>query len=204
MREVTKRTIGFPKILDVGCGTADLSLAISTLGPVIGCDFCQPMLRIGKEKIAQTVSRKPISLLSADALLLPFKDASFDVVVSAFVLRNLADIDAGLREMKRVLRPGGALGVLDFGLPETPVLGKLYEFYFFRILPRIGKLISGVDGPYGYLPASVQSFPPAVELKRRAESAGFGRVDCRLLMGGIAILLLGNSGKPIPSSAASP
>jgi demethylmenaquinone methyltransferase/2-methoxy-6-polyprenyl-1,4-benzoquinol methylase len=129
--------------------------------------------------------------LNADALKLPFADGSFDAVVSAFVLRNLSDIDLGLREMRRMLRPGGAMGFLEFGMPRTPLLGALYRLYFLRVLPKLGKLLSGVDGPYGYLPSSVQSFPPVEELNKRAETAGFQRVEYRLLTGGIAILLVG-------------
>ncbi len=193
VREVQKRTaVPRPKILDLGCGTADLSLCFSRLGPVIGCDFCQPMLQVGAQKIARSEHRRPVSLLSADALELPFADAAFDVVVSAFVLRNLTDIDRGLREMKRVLRPGGVMAVLEFGMPRIPVLGALYRWYFLSILPRLGKLMSGVDGPYGYLPDSVQTFPPAEELRTRAERADFTEVETKLLTGGIAVLLMGN------------
>ena len=125
--------------------------------------------------------------------MLPFADASFDVVVSAFVLRNLADIDLGLREMRRILRPGGVMAVLDFGMPRMPVLAPLYRFYFLRVLPKLGKMISGVEGPYGYLPASVQSFPPAEMLKEKAEQAGFQNVEFKLLTAGVAVLLLGSA-----------
>jgi demethylmenaquinone methyltransferase / 2-methoxy-6-polyprenyl-1,4-benzoquinol methylase len=190
--EATKRIrIQSPQILDVGCGTADLSIVFSRLGPVTGCDFCHPMLRVGAEKLAKEEIRHPISLLEADALKLPFSDASFDIVVSAFVLRNLADIDRGILEMRRVLRPGGVLGILDFGMPRIPLIGSLYRWYLLSVLPRIGRLISGVEGPYGYLPASVQSFPPVDELKKRVENAGFMEVDARLLTGGIAVLIMG-------------
>jgi demethylmenaquinone methyltransferase/2-methoxy-6-polyprenyl-1,4-benzoquinol methylase len=182
-----------PRILDVGCGTADLSLAFSNLGPVIGCDFCHPMLQVGADKVASHNRRPSVSLLEADALALPFPDASFDIVVSAFVLRNLADIDRGLKEMRRVLRPGGLLGVLDFGMPRIPVLGTIYRWYFLRILPKIGKLLSGVDGPYGYLPASVQSFPPVEALQAKAGRAGFADAEYRLLTAGIAFLLMGKA-----------
>jgi demethylmenaquinone methyltransferase/2-methoxy-6-polyprenyl-1,4-benzoquinol methylase len=192
VREAAKRIrAGEPRILDVGCGTADLSLAFSRLGPVVGCDFCQPMLRVGAQKLGRNDNRRPISLLGADALELPFPDASFDIVVSAFVLRNLADIDRGLREMHRVLRPEGIVGILDFGMPRIPLLAALYRWYFLSVLPKLGKLISGVDGPYGYLPTSVQAFPPVEELKRRVERAGFNGVETRLLTAGIAVLLMG-------------
>jgi len=192
VREAAKRIdIREPRILDVGCGTADLSIAFSRLGSVIGCDFCQPMLRVGAEKLACDGNGRRVALLGADALELPFADASFDIVVSAFVLRNLADIDLGIREMGRVLRPGGFLGILDFGMPRTPIIGPLYRWYFVSVLPRIGRLISGVEGPYGYLPASVQEFPPAEQLKKRVENTGFTRVEAKLLTGGIAVLVIG-------------
>ena len=115
----------------------------------------------------------------------------FDAVVSAFVLRNLANREQGLAEMRRILRPGGVLGILDFSMPTAPVMGALYRFYFLRILPRLGKLISGVDGPYRYLPESVGDFPGPAELRCQIEWVGFRAVEHRLLTGGIAVLLLG-------------
>jgi demethylmenaquinone methyltransferase/2-methoxy-6-polyprenyl-1,4-benzoquinol methylase len=193
VKEIERRTaVSEPRILDVGCGTADLSIAFSGLGPVTGCDFCHPMLCIGNKKIAEDRCIHPISLLEADALRLPFSDRSFDVVVSAFVLRNLADIRQGLVEMRRVLRPGGILGILDFGMPRWPIIAQLYRFYFLRVLPQAGKLISGVDGPYGYLPNSVQEFPPVEELKLKAEESGLVQVRYQRLTAGIAILLTGS------------
>jgi demethylmenaquinone methyltransferase/2-methoxy-6-polyprenyl-1,4-benzoquinol methylase len=204
VREIEMRVVSpFPRILDVGCGTADLSLAFSRLGPVVGCDFCRPMIRIGVHKVANTSHRLPVSLLEADALVLPFADASFDIVASAFVLRNLAGIDQGLREMRRVLRPGGLLGILEFGMPRIPLLAMLYRWYFLQLLPKVGKLVSGVDGPYGYLPTSVQAFPRIEELKRKAELAGFGNVKSRLLTAGIAILLIGDAASDRSTPAGS-
>ncbi len=180
-----------PKILDVGCGTADLSLAFSELGQVVGCDFCHPMLRIGASKVAGCGNHRRISLLGADALQLPFISASFDIAVSAFVLRNLTDMEQGLREMRRILHPGGVLGILEFGMPRIPIWAPLYRYYFLRILPKLGKIISGVDGPYGYLPASVEEFPTAEKLQTTVERTGFANVRCKLLTSGIAILLVG-------------
>jgi demethylmenaquinone methyltransferase/2-methoxy-6-polyprenyl-1,4-benzoquinol methylase len=192
LREIRKRVrVPVPRVLDIGCGTADLSLCFSRLGPVVGCDFCPPMLEVGIQKVARIAHHHPILLLGADALELPFADASFDVVVSAFVLRNLADMDRGFREMHRVLRPGGVMGVLEFGMPRIPILRTLYRWYFLHVLPGLGRLISGVDGPYGYLPNSVQAFPPADELETQALQTGFVEVASRLLTGGIAILLMG-------------
>lgn len=191
VKEVARRVrVSRPRILDVGCGTADLSISFSALGPVFGCDFCHPMLNVAAKKMARN-GGNPITLLGADALGLPFADTSFDIVVSAFVLRNLADIDAGLREMRRVLRPDGVMGFLEFGMPANPLLAAIYRWYFVHVLPRVGKLFSGVDGPYGYLPASVQSFPAVEALKKRVALAGFADVKTRLLTAGIAVLVIG-------------
>jgi demethylmenaquinone methyltransferase/2-methoxy-6-polyprenyl-1,4-benzoquinol methylase len=195
VREVARRLARAPlAILDVGCGTADLSLAFSSLGPVVGCDFCHPMLSIGRNKIARRESAHRIFLVEGDALTLPFPDGSFDVVVSAFVLRNLADTQKGLLEMRRILRGGGVLGILDFSMPRVRMFGKLYSFYFHKILPRLGAWISGVDGPYNYLPESVQSFPEPEELKLRIKAAGFEDVEYRSFSGGIAVLMLARAG----------
>lgn len=194
VREIERKNmVPDPRILDLGCGTADLSIAFSRLGAVVGCDFCQPMLRIGAKKISRVNRSNKIVLTGADALALPFVDASFDVVVSSFVLRNLTDIESGFREARRVLRPGGLLGILDFGMPRTPVLTPLYRIYFQKILPRIGRIVSGVEGPYGYLPDSVQVFPTVEKLKDLAEGTGYREVDYKLLTGGIAILLVGRA-----------
>jgi len=187
--EVSKRgRAERPRTLDIGCGTADLSLLFSKLGPVIGCDFSHPMLRIGMNKLARNGAPPNVTLIAADALDLPFPDASFDIVVSAFVLRNLADMHQGLLETERVLRPGGIMGILEFGMPTRPVLGALYRWYFTGLLPKFGRLISGVDGAYAYLPTSVQAFPPVDALKGKIEQAGFVEVRTRLLSAGIAVL----------------
>jgi demethylmenaquinone methyltransferase / 2-methoxy-6-polyprenyl-1,4-benzoquinol methylase len=191
LREVGKAlAVPRPKILDVGCGTADLSIEFSSLGPVVGCDFCHPMLQLGLAKLSTVASGNPISLLEGDALQLPFADASFDAVVSAFVLRNLANTSKGLSEMRRILRPGGVMGLLDFGIPGTPVLRRFYLFYFQHVLPRLGRIFSGVNGPYKYLPDSVKTFPPAEELSRSIAESGFAEVKYRKLTGGVAVLFI--------------
>lgn len=182
-----------PQVLDIGCGTGDLSLAFSRFGPVVGCDFCHPMLQIGFAKVARSGHEHPIRLVEGDALQLPFPDCAFDAVVSAFVLRNLANTRRGLEEMRRVLRPGGVLGILEFGLPRQRVLGGLYLLYFNRVLPCLGRIISGVEGPYRYLPESVRAFPQAEEMNGAVSEAGFTDVQFRPMTGGVAILYLGSA-----------
>jgi len=194
VKEIGRRSrVLHPKILDMGCGTGDLAIAFSDMGTVFGCDFCQPMLRLGGEKIAKGSGAGRIYLAGADALALPFADGSFDIAVSAFVLRNLADIGLGFREAHRVLKPGGFVGVLDFGMPKAPVLAPVYRWYFKKILPWIGRMVSGEEGPYGYLPDSVEKFPALRQLKEIAEDSGFRDVECLELTAGIAVLLTGKA-----------
>jgi demethylmenaquinone methyltransferase/2-methoxy-6-polyprenyl-1,4-benzoquinol methylase len=198
LREVGRRIrVSRPSILDVGCGTADLSLVFSRLGPVVGCDFCRPMLDVAARKLAAERDGGRVHLLMADALALPFPANSFDAVVSAFVVRNLADRRRGLGEMRRILRPGGVLAILEFGMPRNPVFAPLYRFYFLRVLPKLGKLLSGVEGPYRYLPASVQAFPAVEELKVEVENAGFKDAEHRRLTGGIVVLLIARADGPL-------
>jgi demethylmenaquinone methyltransferase/2-methoxy-6-polyprenyl-1,4-benzoquinol methylase len=163
------------RVLDLCCGTGDMAFALARVrGPntaeIVGADFSRAMLARARQKA--TGMPNPPRWIEADALALPLADASFDLVVSAFGFRNLANYDAGLREIARVLKPGGELGILDFGHPGGAT-GKLYAFYFRRVLPRIGTLVSGVRGPYQYLPASVERFPTPQEMQKRMEAAGF-------------------------------
>ena len=161
------------RVLDLCCGTGDMAFALAARRPgdgvaIRGVDFSHAMLRR-----AQAKTRNDRMLwIEADALTLPFPDASFDLVTSAFGFRNLADYDAGLREIARVLRPGGEVGILDFGMPRG-IAGHIYRLYFRRVLPLLGTVISGVRGPYGYLPASVQRFPNPPEMLERMRRAGF-------------------------------
>ena len=122
--------------------------------------------------LAARKARERVRLIEADALCLPVGDACFDLVVSAFGFRNLANYDAGLREIFRVLRPGGEVGILDFGEPKG-VLGKIYRMYFRRVLPVVGNAISGVPGAYSYLPNSVEHFPDPAQMLERMRAAGF-------------------------------
>ena len=160
------------RVLDLCCGTGDMTLALrrraAESATLTGVDFSHAMLERARDKFAGTSLR----WIEADALHLPFADAHFDLVTSAFGFRNLADYDAGLREILRVLQQGGECGILDFGEPAG-IIGKLYRIYFRHVLPRIGTMISGVKGPYAYLPASVERFPPPEQMLDRMRRAGF-------------------------------
>jgi demethylmenaquinone methyltransferase / 2-methoxy-6-polyprenyl-1,4-benzoquinol methylase len=174
------------RILDLCCGTGDMTLALrkragNTANQIVGADFVHAMLTRARPKTAD----KHIELMEADALRLPLLNGFCDLVTSAFGFRNLANYDAGLREIHRVLKAGGEIGILDFSEP-TGVLGKLYRVYFKHVLPRIGSLISGVRGPYKYLPASVEQFPGSDEMKKKMEAAGFVDVSWTPYTFGIA------------------
>jgi demethylmenaquinone methyltransferase / 2-methoxy-6-polyprenyl-1,4-benzoquinol methylase len=176
-------------VLDLCAGTGDMSVALRAAGPgpsILALDFSHQMLQHGLEKFRA----RRIQPVEADALHLPLPDGSMDLVVSAFGFRNLANYDAGLREIWRVLKPGGEFGILDFSEPGG-VLGKLYGVYFRRVLPRIGTWISGVRGPYEYLPASVSKFPAPQEMVKRMEATGFGDVSWTKYTFGIAGLYRG-------------
>jgi demethylmenaquinone methyltransferase / 2-methoxy-6-polyprenyl-1,4-benzoquinol methylase len=178
------------RVLDLCCGTGDMTFALRREGPqaqITGADFSHAMLRLAYGKSARDRSLKWIE---ADALQLPFPEASFNLVTSAFGFRNLADYDAGLREIFRVLNPGGECGILDFSEPRG-LLGKAYNIYFKSVLPRIGRIISGNAGAYSYLPASVARFPSPEELQTRMRDAGFREVSWSPYTFGIAGLFRG-------------
>lgn len=177
------------RVLDLCCGTADMGLAVrrqSGNPGIVGADFAHPMLQFASTKVAG----KKFHLVESDALRLPLHDQTFDLVVSAFGFRNLANYDSGLREIYRALRPEGEVGILDFGEPKGAI-GALYAFYFRRVLPKIGTLISGVRGPYAYLPASVRRFPEPDEMLERMRAAGFREVSWTPYTFGIAGLYRG-------------
>jgi len=160
------------RVLDLCCGTGDMAFALRKQAPdaqIVGGDFSHAMLKLA---LAKSSERPVMNWVEADALQLPFPDNSFDLVTSAFGFRNLADYDAGLREIYRVLKPGGECGILEFSDPPG-LRGKIYSVYFKSVLPRIGKLISGNNGAYSYLPASVARFPSPTEMLGRMRYAGF-------------------------------
>jgi demethylmenaquinone methyltransferase / 2-methoxy-6-polyprenyl-1,4-benzoquinol methylase len=171
------------RVLDLCCGTGDMAFALSrraasTTSEILGADFSHAMLQRAAAKTVEKGRGKtprPLRTLrwiEADALNLPFPDAYFHLVISAFGFRNLADYDAGLREIARVLAPGGECGILDFGAPRG-LIGKCYRIYFKKVLPAVGTVISGARGPYAYLPASVERFPEPDEMLSRMHQSGF-------------------------------
>ncbi len=177
--------------LDLCSGTGDLALALHRgIGcEVVASDFCHPMLTRANLKF----SKRPVRNVEADALRLPFPDQCFDALTIAFGLRNLEDPLRGLTEMRRVLKPGGAVVVLEFSKPVVPVFKHVFNFYFRHILPSIGALISGDGTAYQYLPDSVRKFPDQDELLTLLWSAGFANSAYRNLSGGIAALHWGRA-----------
>lgn len=179
------------RVADLCCGTGDLSFCLGrrSQGLVLGADFCHPMLAIARGKAGQRDRR--VHFLEADALRLPFADDSLDAVTSAFGFRNLANYDGGIREIRRVLKRGGRVAILEFSRVRWPIFGPLFRFYFRRILPRLGAWISGVDGPYQYLPESVALFPDQEALTEKLQTAGFHKVRYVNFTGGVAALHVG-------------
>ena len=183
-------------ILDICCGTGDMTMALlkhrpPQSRPVLAADFAREMLQRGARKFSRPFTHHGSALaLEADALHLPLRSGSLDLVTTAFGFRNLANYREGLAEFHRVLKPGGQLGILDFSEPDG-ILGKLYQFYFRRVLPAIGRLICGADGPYAYLPASVSNFPAPQAMLQMMHEAGFRDVSWTPYTFGIAGLYLG-------------
>ena len=179
------------RVLDLACGTGDLLIALERRAghALIGSDFCHPMLTGAQTKLGRDRLRS--ALVESDALSLPFADASLDLVTIAFGYRNLANYRAGLVEMRRVLRPGGALAILEFSQPPNAAFAALYNWYSRNVLPLIGGAISGVKEAYEYLPESVRKFPGAAELAQMMRDAGFARVEWEYLTFGIAALHVG-------------
>ena len=173
-------------VLDICCGTGDMTMALMKHRPaggrpVIAADFARGMLSRAIPKF----SRHNVTVLEADALHLPLRDQSLDLIVTAFGFRNLANYEAGLREFHRVLKPGGQLGILEFSEPGG-LIGKAYAIYFRRVLPAIGRMICGQSGPYSYLPASVGSFPSPDQMLALMRAAGYAECAWRPYTCGIA------------------
>ena len=182
------------RILDVATGTADLAIAALRLGPsaVVGVDIAENMLAFGREKLTKRGLDAVITLQSGEAEHLAFPDGSFDASIVAFGARNFADLPQGLREMGRVLRPGGRIMVLEFSRPSSFPFKQLYFFYFRRILPIVGRLISKDPGAYTYLPDTVMKFPEGDEFLAILRAAGFRTVRQERLTFGIATIYTGD------------
>ncbi len=182
--------------LDVCCGTGDLALELAGWvapgGRVVGCDFSEPMLDLAREKAAQR-GVEGVRFEWADALQLPYDAGRFDAVTVGFGVRNLADLDRGLREMARVLRPGGRLVILEITQPRRPPLSTFYSLWFDRVVPTLGTL-AGDSEAYAYLPESVRSFPDPHNLAAKMDAAGLGRICYTILAGGIIAIHSGARG----------
>lgn len=181
-------------LLDVCTGTADMALEAARQFPdarIVGVDFSRPMIALGTAKVERARLSDRISLQVAPAEALPFPDDSFDAATVAFGLRNVPDRLRGLREMRRVLRPGGHAVILEFTTPPNPLFRGVYLWYFHCMLPRIGRLVSGHPSAYSYLPATVSDFPSTQGLAEWMQEAGFSEVSYRLLTGGIVAIHVG-------------
>lgn len=180
-------------ILDVATGTGDLAIAAIRLDPlkVTGIDISDRMLAIGREKIRILGLNGRIELLKGNAENIMYPDCSFDAVMSAFGVRNFENMHEGLREMLRVLRPGGMIMILEFSKPSWFPLKQIYGFYFRRLLPVIGRSVSGDPSAYSYLPDSVMSFPDNEEFLKLMTDVGFSHAGLKRLTGGIASIYFG-------------
>jgi demethylmenaquinone methyltransferase/2-methoxy-6-polyprenyl-1,4-benzoquinol methylase len=190
---------GIEPLLDLCTGTGDLALAYDRAArgavPIVGADFCHPMLERAIRKAARARANSRIRFVEADAQHLPFPDDHFQIAAVAFGLRNVTDTDRGIAEMVRVTRPGGRVAILEFSQPRGWLFGRLYRFYFRRILPLLGQLISrSEDSAYRYLPASVMEFPDGEALAERLRRQGLTEVHWHPFTFGIATLYVGTKG----------
>ena len=175
-------------ILDIATGTGDLAIAALKLHPekIIGIDISAGMLEVGRKKIAAKKLEHAIELIQADSSAMPFADASFDAITVAFGVRNFENLEKGLKEMYRVLRPGGHLVILEFSQPQHFPVKQLFRLYSRKILPALGQLLSKQRAAYEYLPESVEAFPYGERMTKIISSQGFVNTKCRALTFGIA------------------
>lgn len=190
---------GRERVLDVCCGTGDLAVEAMTSGhgrarDVIGLDFAGEMLRFARVKMQRRTLADRVQLVRADATRLPLGSESVDAAMIAFGIRNVVDPRAACREIHRVLRTGGRLMILEFGMPRLPGISALYRGYFRYLLPRIGGLVSKHGDAYSYLPASVNEFPPPPEFARLLEACGFTAVEHHAMTFGIVSMFVGKKG----------
>ncbi|SDB81773.1 bifunctional demethylmenaquinone methyltransferase/2-methoxy-6-polyprenyl-1,4-benzoquinol methylase UbiE [Williamwhitmania taraxaci] len=181
------------RILDVASGTGDLAIALTRLKPdgIVGVDISEGMLEVGRKKIARKGLSDIITLLYGDSESLPFPTNSFNAVAVSFGVRNFANLDAGLADMCRVLKPGGVVAVLEFSMPRRFPIVQFYKFYFLKVLPFFGKMFSGHHEAYTYLPESVLQFPNGERFLHLMREAGFSNVREKRLSFGIASIYTG-------------
>ncbi|MGO0122237.1 demethylmenaquinone methyltransferase [Desulfothermobacter acidiphilus] len=181
--------------LDVCTGTAMLALEQARIvgfeGRVVGLDFCPEMLQVAKRNLGRSPYGRIVELVEGNAMALPFSDNVFDCATIGFALRNVPDLRQVLREMIRVVRPGGRVVSLELAKPSWPIFKQLYYLYFDRLVPLMGKLGVGIEGPYSYLPASLKTFPHQQELKRIFVDLGLEEVSCYELTGGVVAVHAG-------------
>jgi demethylmenaquinone methyltransferase/2-methoxy-6-polyprenyl-1,4-benzoquinol methylase len=186
---------GRETLIDVCTGTADVALEATGAARVVGVDFAGAMLTLGLRKVHAANQGRRIALIRGDAMRLPARDRSADAATVAFGIRNVQRPEVACAEMARVLRPGARLAILEFGVPRIPGVSSLYLWYFRRVLPLIGRMISGHTGAYSYLPASVGTFPPPAEFVTILRQAGFADVRAVPLTFGIVYLYTGVKAK---------
>ncbi len=181
------------KVLDVATGTADLAITLASKSDAVitGVDISQGMLDVGVKKLKRKGLEKQITLALGDSEQLPFQTASFDASMVAFGVRNFEDLDKGLSEMYRTLKPGGMIAILEFSRPKAFPIKQLYNFYFLNILPLMGRLVSKDKGAYTYLPESVNVFPEGKDFLNHLQKCGFTKLTERRLTFGIASIYTG-------------
>jgi demethylmenaquinone methyltransferase/2-methoxy-6-polyprenyl-1,4-benzoquinol methylase len=182
-----------PKVmLDIATGTGDFAIECLKLNPdkIIGIDISDGMLDVGRKKLKSKALTHKIELLHGDSEKINFENGSFDAITVAFGVRNFEHLEVGLSEMYRVLKPGGVAAILEFSKPAMFPLKQLYNFYFLKVLPGLGKKISSDSAAYSYLPESVQAFPDGEKMASIIKSCGFNKVEIYALTGGIATIYL--------------
>ncbi|MFQ3213214.1 MAG: demethylmenaquinone methyltransferase/2-methoxy-6-polyprenyl-1,4-benzoquinol methylase [Marivirga sp.] len=180
-------------ILDIATGTGDFAIESLKLNPdkVIGVDISEGMLSVGRKKLTKRKLNDKITLQSGDSENLPFEDNMFDAIIVAFGVRNFENLEKGMAEMHRVLRPGGKVVVLEFSKPKSFPFKQLYNFYFNTILPTIGKTVSKDNAAYTYLPESVKSFPDGKDFTNILDKLGFNNTVCKPLTLGVSSIYTG-------------
>lgn len=190
--------LGSPgRILDVATGTGDLALLLARRMPgakVVGVDLSEGMIAVGRKKVEEAGLADRITLQAADCLALPFADGEFDCVTVAYGVRNFADIAAGLREMRRVLRPGGKLCIIELSVPTNPLVRPFYHLYTRTLIPLVGRLVSHDSRAYSYLPQSIAAVPQGAEMCSLMTAAGFSGATFRPLTFGVCTIYLGTAG----------